>query len=163
MGGFSIEFEEDGQFHYMSVRFWKESTLCKVKLSRFSKTIAAPLGYFTTLSRLLSTVSSRPDLVGCSGCPLDVFETLDHCKIFSKGILHPFRFDALNLSRLMHRQSFSVFGRLDFFAVFENLIISLGGALSSPWILETPELAKVTMSFVNFVLSLYGLSRFCSF
>ena len=147
MGGFALEFEEEGQFHYLHIRFWKGDTLCKVKLSRFAKTTPAPFGYFTSAARLLSFISSRPNLVSCSGCSLDAFESFDNCDIFTKGVAYPFRFETLDLSRLMHRQSFSVFGRLDFFAVLEHLVISLSGALSLPWILDTPELAKVVIYF----------------
>ena len=147
MGGFGLEFEEEGQFHYLHIRFWKGNSLCKVKLSRFAKTTPVPHGYFTSTARLLSSLSSRPDLVSCSGCPLDAFETFDNCEIFAKGVAYPFRFETLDLSRLMHKQSFSVFGRLDFFAVLEHLVISLSGTLSLPWILDTPELAKVNIGF----------------
>ena len=155
MGGFSVEFEEEGQFCYMHVRFWKKNTLCKVRLSRFARSTPMPIGYFTTMSRLLSFISVRPDLVACSGSPLDVFETFDSCKIFAKGLQGPFRFESLDLSRLMHRHSFSVFGRLDFFAVLEHLIISLGGALESPWIVDLPELAKVFLILLRILLRFF--------
>ena len=142
-GSYSIEFEEKHRFCYLSLRFWKDDHLCKVVVTRFGRTVEFPKGHIAALSRVLSLVSGEPDLVSLSGCTSEVFELVDKCAIFKKGIHYPFRFDQLDLARLMHKESLSVFGRVDFFNVLEHLIVSLSGSLEQTWTLDTPELAKV--------------------
>ena len=142
LGAFSLEFEQQGSFIYMSVRFWKKDTICKVTVSRFGRTVPFPNGYFAVVSRFLSAVTTRSNLVCSSGSPADVFQSLDLCKTFSRGIQCPFRLDDVDLTRLMHHQQ-SVFGRVDFFSVLQHLVISLGGCLHLRWTHNTPELVKV--------------------
>ena len=153
MGGFSIEFEERGQVNYLSVRFWHGDTLCKVELLRFGRTVAFPTGHLGAVARLLSTISTAPDLVCCSGCPTDVLEAFNESDIFKRGVQAPFRFGDLDLARLMHKHSFSVFGRLDFFSVVEHLVLALGGIRDERWSLGLPELVKV-FSFLCFLVCL---------
>ena len=43
----------------------------------------------------------------------------------------------------MHKDSYSVFGRIDFFSVLQCLVICLSGTLQMEWTLFTPELTKV--------------------
>ena len=117
-------------------------------VTRFGRTVEVPTGHISALSRVLSLVSGEPDLVSCSGCASDIFEFIDKCPVFSKGIHYPFRFDQLDLAKLMHKQSLSVFGRVDFFNVMEHLVVSLGGSLYQTWTLDTPELAKVFVIYV---------------
>ena len=150
LGAFSVEFEEAGQFCFMSVLFWKEDTLCKVKLCRFGLTVTYPTGYMGLLSRLLSAITTRPNLLGCSGCPNDVFRAIDKSPHFDRGIQYPFRFTDIDLARLMHRQQYSVFGRIDFFSVLEHLILSLAGCLTERWTHDAPELVKVRLMFSTF-------------
>ena len=152
LGAYSIEFEERGQFCFMSVRFWKEDTLCRVTINRFARTVPHPTGFVGTLSRLMSAISPQPGLVSVSGCPTEVFHAFDEDSYFKKGILCSFRFDELDLPRVMHRQNFSVFGRVDFFSVLNHLISALRGSLYQSWTLEAPELVKVvflTWTFTN--------------
>ena len=145
MGAFSVEFEEQGQFCFLSVLFWKSDQLCKVKLCRFGLTVTFPTGYFGLLSRVLSAITTRPNLVGCSGCPAGVVRALDKSPHFNRGIQYPFRFSELKLARLMHRKQYSVFGRIDFFSVLEHLLLSLSGCLDERWTHNTPELVKVSL------------------
>ena len=161
-GAYSVEFEERGQFCFMSVRFWKENTLCLVTINRFARTVAHPTGFFGTLSRLISAISTQSGLVPVSGCPPEVFQALDEDSYFKKGVQFPFRFDEFELPRIMHRQNFSVFGRVDFFSVLEHLILSLRGTLYQSWTLDAPELVKViSYSFRPFsVCLLFLLSCF---
>ena len=148
LGAYSVEFEERGQFCFLSVRFWKGDVLCRVMLSRFGRTIPHPTGYFGTLSRLMSGISVQPDLVCVSGCLSEVVQSFEKSGLFKKGVQYPFRFDEFNLPRIMHRQNFSVFGRVDFFSVLDHLISSLRGALYHSWTLETPELVKVSSAII---------------
>ena len=146
MGGYSVEFEEKGQVCYVSVRFWRGDSLCKVTLLRFGRTVSFPTGHLGALARLLSALSTSPDLVGCSGCPPEISETLDGSGYFKRSLQNPFRFGDLDLARLLHKHSFSVFGRLDFFSVLEHLILSLGGILSERWSIGLPEVVKTISS-----------------
>ena len=143
LGAFSLEFETRGQFIYLSTRFWKKDNVCKVTLIRFGRTVPFPTGYFATVSRVVSSISSRPNLVCCSGCPADIFQTLDLGRLFDRGVQQPFRLDDVDLPKLMHKQQQSIFGRIDFFSVLEHLVISLGGCLHLQWTFDTPELVKV--------------------
>ena len=43
----------------------------------------------------------------------------------------------------MHKRSYSVFGRIDFFSVMRQLLVSLGGSLDEAWAVSSPELSKV--------------------
>ena len=142
-GAYSIEFDERDQFCFMSVRFWKGDFLCRVTINRVARTVPYPTGFFGTMSRLMSAISAQSRLVSISGGPAEVFQTFDKCVYFKKGVQYPFRFDEFNLARLMHRQNFSVFGRVDFFSVLEHLISALRGALYQSWTLDTLELTKV--------------------
>ena len=146
-GRFSLEFERRGHYLEMHVRFWKQETLCKVFVCRsglFNKDIEGELG---SLSRFLSAVSTEPDIVACSGCPLSFIQTVDKSPIFKHAVQFPYRFDNLKLEKLMHKKSFSVFGRIDFFSVMKQLLVSLGGSLEESWTLSTPELSKVRNRF----------------
>ena len=143
-GAYSLEFEDKRQFCYLSIRFWKEDHLCKVVLTRFGRTVTYPIGHIAALSRVFSLISDQPGIVSLSGCPSEVFQMVDECPVFPKGIHYPFRFDSLDLARLMHKRSLSIFGRVDFFNVVEHLIVSLRGALDQAWTLDTPELVDVS-------------------
>ena len=137
----------------MSVRFWKGDVLCRVTINRFARTVPHPTGFFGAFSRLLSVISPQSGLVCVSGCPVEVFHTFDESPFFTRGVQYPFRFDEFELPRVMHRQNFSVFGRVDFFAVLEHLVSSLRGALYQSWTLETPELVKVRYFFLVFFIA----------
>ena len=143
-GGFSVEFETEGQFCYLSVRFWKQDSLCKVTLLRFSRTSVTPRGHFSVISQLLSAITTESDLVCCSGCPYDVFLSVDGCSLFTRGVQFPFRFSNVDLAKMMHQQSYSFFGRIDFFSVLEYLVVSLSGVVRYRWTFDTPELVKVS-------------------
>ena len=145
MEAFSIEYEEQGQFIYVHIQFWKGEDLCKVKLCRFGQTVPFPTGHIGALSRVMSAITKRPNLVSCSGCPQDILRSLDKSSLFNRGIQQSFRFSELDLARLMHRDMYSVFGRIDFFSVLEHLILSLSGSLTERWTLDAPELVKVSI------------------
>ena len=46
----------------------------------------------------------------------------------------------------MHRKNYSVFGRIDFYAVIKHIVVCLGGSLDLEWILVTPELARASIT-----------------
>ena len=49
----------------------------------------------------------------------------------------------------MHKGSYSVFGKIDFFSVLQALLVSLGGSQTEDWVLESPELQRVGITPVH--------------
>ena len=131
---FALEFEDQGPNRFMSVRFWKGQYLCKVIACRSS----------LPTTDLLSAISTKADVVACSGCPADLIRIIDELPTSVRAVQSCFRFNQLNLSKLMHKKNYSVFGHIDFFSVLRGLVISLGGLTDEDWIQRSPELAKVS-------------------
>ena len=44
----------------------------------------------------------------------------------------------------MHKRSYSVFGKIDFFSVLQAPLVSLGGSQAEDWVLEPTELQRVS-------------------
>ena len=146
-GSYSLEFCCRGSFQYLSVRFWKGETLCKVELARVGRATTFPAGEITLISKLLSCISTTPNIVCCSGCPKDLIVLLDGCEFTEHGLQYPFRFDEFSFSSLLHKRKGSVFGPIDFCSVLRFLIVRLEPALKHHWMLFTDELAKVNFRF----------------
>ena len=141
---FSVEYEDFGTYRHMSVRFWKGDKLCRVFICRSKLPSSQLTGELGWLSRFLSVVSTRADVVACSGCSVDFVRTLDHCSYFPRGVQSCSRFEHLSLFSLMHTGSYSVFGKIDFFSVLQALLVPLGGSQTEHWVLESPELQRVS-------------------
>ena len=148
---YSIEFEDRGANRLMSLRFWKGAKLCRVFICRSALPASELSGEFESLSRLLSVVSTGPDMVACSGCPVDFIRAIDHHSSYSYGIQSCFRFELLDLQLLMHKFTYSVFGRIDMFSVLQFLLVSLGGSTTEDWVRGTPELTRVSISYFTAV------------
>ena len=147
---FALEFEDQGPNRFMSVRFWKGQYLCKVIACRSRLPTTDLTGELGSMARLLSAISTKADIVACSGCPADLIRTIDELPTSARAVQSCFRFNQLNLSKLMHK-NYSVFGHIDFFSVLRGLVISLGGLTDEDWILRSPELAKVSGCSFHFV------------
>ena len=145
---FSVEFETVDTNQYISVKFWKQLELCRVYICRSSLPATDVTGELGSLARFLSAVSTRHDMVACSGCPVEFAKTIDQSEYFSQGVQSCFRFGQLSLARLMHKASYSVFGKIDFFLVLQALMVSLGGSLTEDWVMRCPELTNVSNSMV---------------
>ena len=148
---FALEFEDQGPNRFMSVRFWKGQYLCKVIACRSRLPTTDLTGELGSMARLLSAISTKADIVACSGCPVDLIRTIDELPTSARAVQSCFRFNQLNLSKLMHKKNYSVFGHIDFFSVLRGLVISLGGLTDEDWILRSPELAKVSGCSFHFV------------
>ena len=135
----------------MSVKYWNQLELCRVYVCRSSLPATDVTGELGSLARLLSAVSTRPDMVACSGCPVEFAKTIDQSEYFTQGVQSCFRFEHLSLARLMHKTSYSVFGHKDFFSVLQALMVSLGGSLAEDWVMRHPELARVSNPMAHFV------------
>ena len=141
---FALEFEDKGSNRFMSVRFWKGQYLCKVIVCRSGLPTTNLTGELDSLARLLSSISTKADIVACSGCPSELIRTIDEVPTSVRAVESFFRFSQLNLSKLMHKSSYSVFGHIDFFSVLRGLVISLGGSANEDWVQRSPVLAKVS-------------------
>ena len=122
----------------MSVCFWRDEKLCRVFVCRTSLPSSQLAGEPGSLSRFLSVVSTRADIMACSGCSVDFVRTLDHCSYFPREVQNCSRFENLSLFSLMHKRSYSVFGKIDFFSVLQALLVSMGGSQVEDWVLESP-------------------------
>ena len=114
----------------------------------------------TAISCLLSFVSSKPNLVGISGCSSMIFRALETCGLFDHGIQYPFRFEVLSLPELMHPgalQTRYVFGRIDIFSQLKFLDVFFRGGPSQPWVLQCPGLCKVIYLLIMLFLFLFRL------
>ena len=128
----------------MSVRFWKGEDLCRVLVCRNGLPSSELTGELGSLARLLSVVSTKTDIVACSECSFDLLRTIDQSPYFTRSVQSCFRFEQVDLSRLMHKLNYSVFGHIDFFSVLRGLVISLGGFLTTDWIQRSTELTRVS-------------------
>ena len=138
-----LEYERAGVNRLMSVRFWKGDSLCKVFVCRSGLPTLDLTGELGSLSRFLSVVSTKADVVACSGCPVEMICIIDRCALFSRAVQSCFRFEHLDLQTMMHKHTYSVFGRIDFFSVLKSLLVSLGSATGEDWVMQSPELAQV--------------------
>ena len=145
---FALEFEDQGPNRFMSLRFCKGQYLCKVIVCRSGLPTTNLTGELGSLARLLSSISTKADIVACSGCPFELIRTIDEVPTSVRAVQNCFRFSQLNLSKLMHKSSYSVFGHIDFFSVLRGLVISLGGSANEDWVQRIPVLAKVVITFV---------------
>ena len=141
---FSIEFEDSGTDRLMFLRYWRETKLCWVFICRSALPAADLTGELGSLSRLISVVSTDPDIVACSGCSVDYIRTIDQHHSYSRRIQSCFRFESLDLQLLMHKFTYSVFGHIDIFSVLQCLLVSLGGSVTEDWVLESSELTRVS-------------------
>ena len=127
----------------MSLPIWKGHELCRKTVCRSwlpSSELAGELG---SLARLLSVVSTKEDIVACSGCPADLLRTIEEMISSTRALQGCFRFSRLDLPHIMHKISFSVFGHIDFFSVLKGLVICLGRSLREDWVQRRPELVRV--------------------
>ena len=146
-GAYSLEFENRGQFRYLSIRFWKETVLCKVQLARCGRVSPSPASEISLISQIVGAISPTPDIVCVSGCQLELLMILDDCPFTGKGLHSPFRFENLSFTKLMHKRTASVFGRIDFCSILQFLLVRLEPTLSLPWMYCTTELLKVICLF----------------
>ena len=142
---FAIEFENVGVNRLTSVKFWKGDSLCRVFVCRSGLPSTDLTGELGSISRLLSVVSTKADIVACSGCPVELIQTIDHNGFFPRAVQSCFRFEQLQLQKMIHKPTYSVFGRIDFFSVLKCLIVSLGAATGEDWVLESPDLGRVSI------------------
>ena len=105
--------------------------------------------YLLAFSRLLSVLSTQPQIVSVSGCPAELIPLLERSCFFQKGIEYSFRFDALSLPDMMHERWGSVFGTFSFFSQLKFLVALLDGCSGQPWAALMPEFVKVRVLSVR--------------
>ena len=132
-GEFSLEFIKQGVFLFVFIRFWSKDGLCRVFLKRNSRVLGQSAADLSQVSIIMAIFCTRPTFVSCSACSLETIQ-ITHESSFSKhGLQRRPRFDDFFIARLMHKKSYSIFGRIDFHSVLQYLIIFLGGTLDCEW------------------------------
>ena len=142
-GEYSLEFVKQGVFLLVFIRFWRNGELCRVYLKRTGRVLSQSSAELSLISHVMAALSTSPNLVCCSGSTLETIQLVDNSPYSKYGLQRPLRFEDFSIARLMHRESYSVFGRIDFHSVLRYLIVFLGGCLDCDWTLMTPVLAKV--------------------
>ena len=128
-----VEFEDFECNRFMSMHFLKGTELCKVLFCRSGLPTSDLTGDLGSLFRLLTVVSTKADIVAVSGCPADLVRTIDKAAGFTKGFQCCFRSDQMSLARLLHKPSYSIFGRIDLSSVLRGLMVSLGRSHTEDW------------------------------
>ena len=91
-GLYSIEFEPQGIKEIASLRFWKSGYLVKIQLFQHSLSSDPDRNQLLVVARLLSLLSTAPQIVCISGCTADVLRTIEESALLKKGIEYPFRY-----------------------------------------------------------------------
>ena len=142
-GDYALEFVKQGVFLFVYIRFWRKDELCRVFLKRTGRVLGQTSAELSLVSSVMAAFSTRPNLVCCSGSTLETIRQIDNSPYSKHGLQRPLRFDDFSIAKLMHKKSYSVFGRIDFHSVLQYLIVFLSGCLDCDWTLMTPVLAKV--------------------
>ena len=156
-GLYALEFEQQGTQEIVSLRYWKADQLVKIQLCRHSTSSYPSRNQLLAVARLMSFFLTSPQRVCMSGCTSEVLQAVQPSTLLKKGIEHPFGYEVLYLHKLMHKREGSVFGRIDIYTQLRYLVVYLSGSLDEPWIVRTPELAKV--SFVDRDCCLFALYK----
>ena len=94
---YGIEFERRGTNRLMSICFLKGAKFCRVYVCRSGLSGTGLTEELGSLSRLLSVVSTVPDIVAISGSPVDLIRTVDKHPSYPRGVQSCFRFESLDL------------------------------------------------------------------
>ena len=151
-GYYTLEFQINGVFLNLYIRFWHGGQLVRVFLKRAGRKQGKALAELGLDSHAMAATSTRPAIVACLGASPELIRLLDDCKFFNHGVQSPFRFDVLSVKTLMHKKNYSVFGRADFFTVLQFLVISLSRSLDLEWTILAPELTKVVLFCIIYSL-----------
>ena len=136
---------KQGVFLLVFIRFWRKDELCRVFLKRTGRVLGQSSAELSLISDIMAVFSTTPNIVSCSGSTLETTQILDTSPFIEHGLQRPLQFVDFSIARLMHKESYSVFGRIDFHSVLKYLIVFLGGCLDCDWTLLTPVLAKVCL------------------
>ena len=147
-GFYAVECEQKGPMLFLHLQFWREDQLCRVLIRRTKRTVGQTSAELCLLSYLLAAISPRASPVCCSVCTQSLVLLLDECPRFTLAVQSRKRFEEISLQKILHKKSYSVFGRTDFYAVIKFIVVCLGGSLDLEWILVTPELAGVSVTNV---------------
>ena len=143
-GEYSLEFVKQGVFLLVFIRFWRKNELCRVFLKWTGRVLGQSAAELQLISDVMAVFSTSPNIVCCSGSTLETIQAVDNSPFSEHGLQRPLRFADFSIARLMHKESYSVFGRIDFHSVLQYLFIFLGGCLDCDWTLLTPVLSKVS-------------------
>ena len=139
----ALEFAHDGVFVLVHIRFWREDQLHRTFIQRTGRLLGLTQAEISLVSFVMGAISTTPNMISCTGSTFRTIQLLDQCPYTKYGLQSPPRFEELELKTLLHRKSYSIFGKIDFFSVLQYLVLSLGGSLDLEWVLLSPELTKV--------------------
>ena len=118
-GCYALEFERQGRFLLMYIRFWKDKQLCRVFLQLTGRSVIPTSYEVSLISHLLGAIPTQTSPVSVNECSEDLVTKLDQSQshLFKFGISYSIRFEEFSINQLMHKHCYSVFGRIDFFSV----------------------------------------------
>ena len=114
-----MEFVKQGVFLLAFVRFWRKGELCRVLLKRTGRVVGQSTAELHLISDVMAVFSTSLNIVSCSGSTLETIQTVDDSPINEHGLQRPLRFADFSIAKLMHKESYSVFGRIDFHSVLQ--------------------------------------------
>ena len=126
----ALEFACDGIFLLVFIRFWQGDQLCRAFLKRTGRTQRQSQAEVTLISHVIGTISTGPQIVRGTGSTSHTVQLMDKSQYGQHAVQNPPCFEELQKRTLMHKMSSSVFGRIDFFAVFFIVSYSSGQVLS---------------------------------
>ena len=118
---YALEFTHDGVFVLVYIRFWRENQLHRVFIKRTGRLLGLTQAEVSLVSFVMGAISTAPNMISCTGSTFRTIQLLDQWLYTRYGLQSPPRFEELDLKTLMHRKSYSIFGRIDFFSVLQTL------------------------------------------
>ena len=128
-GQYSVEFEPQGVFLLLHLRFWKANRLFRVYVLRTGRLHGQTSAELQLVATLLAAISTEADLVCCSGATHNLVQLLDRAPFSQHGVQRPTLFNEITIKKLMQKDSYSVFGQIDFFSVLQYVVSCLSGTL----------------------------------
>ena len=144
---YALQLANDGVLLMVFIRFWRDDQLYRFFLERTCHVQDQTRAEVCLISHIMGAISTTPSLVSRTGSTPQRVSFLDRCQLTKHGLQIPPRFDEFILPSIMHKRSYNVFERIDFFSVIRFMIVSLGDTLKLERVLLSPELCEVISSY----------------
>ena len=82
---------------------------------------------------MLNAVSTEPCIICCGVSNLELMKAFDEAPSQKAGIQNPLSLSPVQIENLMHKQSFSVIGKIIMFSMLRALSIRLTRLLDERW------------------------------
>ena len=140
---YSLEFASTNVRRGLSICFWEGKELVTMDFVHCGRDIHAVRICVPLCSQVFSVVSLEPTLICCAGGSADLLKALDKVPSQKTAIQYPFNFLPLQIEKLLHKQSFSVMGKIDKFSMVRTLLVRLSGLIDEKWTQSTQYFRKV--------------------